>query len=168
MTVSIVNNKFIQAAAFFAVVFAAFFMFGFDKYEKDNKTMDQFLLEAIENINDSNAITDERLDIITESFDRGLLNAYAIFGKSAFRKFSQAQNPKSQFNRALFESWTVELAKIEKPLSDEDKDNILNGAKEEMLKNSDYINSISQSTSDSRNVKMRFEITSNIISKAIR
>ena len=55
-------------------------------------------------------MSDAERDILVEEFKDAMTAAFDIFGEDAFRKRSQASDKRRPVNRALFESWGVNLA----------------------------------------------------------
>ena len=93
-----------------ALRFVAFWYLTPDAYQL-KETLDSFLLRAIRDIDAPQVLNDSELDKIAQAFEQGLALARCVFGDNAFRKWTLDTDRRNPFNRALFESWTVELAR---------------------------------------------------------
>ena len=58
-----------------------------------------------------NSITGEERDALANSFKKAMIAAYDIFGDDAFRKRTNKHDSKRPVSRALFEVWSVHLAR---------------------------------------------------------
>ena len=149
-----------------ALRFTAFWHLTPAKYSKDN-TLEGFLLQAIREIDDPAVLDDRALAGISTAFERGLDLAYAVFGDDAFRKWPTNSHRRNPFNRALFEAWTVELARADADAVTISKRDICRSAREVMTTDVAYISSVSSATGDSVSVHTRFGKTRAIIMEAI-
>lgn len=148
-----------------ALRFTAFWHLGPCRYQEEG-TMDGFLLRAISAIDEPNALSDSELDAIAAAFARGLSNAYTVLGTYAFRKWPLGYETSNPFNRALFEAWTVEMARSEPSVVSDAADRIRHAARTAMRDDYAYIASISSSTGLVRHVHCRFATTRSIIAGA--
>jgi Protein of unknown function DUF262 len=144
-----------------ALRFCAFWLS--DPLSYEYNTIDEFLWAATEEIDDLNETSDEKLESLQEAFERGLRNAFAIFGRHAYRKWPEYDDHLKPFNRALFESWTVELARVREGMPDEIRRGIRDGARVRMTGDLDYIASITASTGAPSRVQTRFRIAREVI-----
>jgi hypothetical protein len=147
-----------------ALRFCAFWLsdpLGYESY-----TIDEFLWDATEQIDDSVRTSDGKLDDIEAAFVRGLQNAHAIFGQHAYRKWLEQDEGLKPFNRALFESWTVELARMHGSISDGVRTEISESARYRMTHDPTYIASITASTGSPRRVQTRFSVAREIVEDA--
>lgn len=135
-----------------ALRFVAFRLFTPDNYAKHG-SFDEFLGFVTEQLDDP---TNHSLDQLRSDFVRGMTNAYAVFGKHAFRKWPWDATWRNPINRALFESWGTALADHEETTVSSVASDLVGSAREMMTNDQDFINSISGSTGDVRNVRMRF------------
>lgn len=149
-----------------ALRFAAFFL-GSDNYGKEESTLDGFLLSALRGIDDPATLQDWQLENVTEAFASGLELAYELFGEFAFRKWPTYSSQKNPLNRALFETWTVELAKSKREDVLGRAEQIITTAREAMATDFDYISAITSSTGDPRNVRVRFTRTRSFIDATV-
>ena len=149
-----------------ALRFTAFWHLTPEEYLVDS-TLDGFLLQAIRDIDDPAVLDGRALSGISAAFARGLDLAYEVFGNDAFRKWPTNSDRRNPFNRALFESWTIELAKADAVAVTVAKCDIRQAAREAMTTDRSYIESISSATGDSVSVHTRFEKAKAIIMQAI-
>jgi hypothetical protein len=151
-----------------ALRFVAFWEFGPSRYvDESGDTMDSFLLRVIRALDDPKMISDEKLHHIAEAFERGLTNSYLAFGEYAFRKWLLDSDSKNPFNRALFEVWTVELARVDPIQVRAGADAIAQAARSAMTNDPGYLASLTSSTGDVRNVRRRFSQTAAIIRETL-
>lgn len=149
----------------FATRFVAFYLTSFSEYDGD---LDHFLNSALESIYGLH--TDQLLQL-RDHFDGAMITAYDIFGEDAFRKRYVLDDGRKPLNKALFEVWSVLLAKLD-PASR----NHLSSRKEsvrrmfiELLNNDTEFNAaISASTGDKSRVSKRFLEIDSIIQSALR
>jgi hypothetical protein len=71
------------------------------------QALDQFISDAMEKLNQ---VSPTLLEEQKESFENAMKAATQIFGEKAFRKQSSKTNRTYPINKALFETWTVELS----------------------------------------------------------
>ena len=134
-----------------ALRFVAFRLFTSDQYAQHD-SFDEFLGFVTDRLDDS---TSESLDQIRTDFVRGMTNCYSVFGEHAFRKWPLDATRKSPINRALFESWGTVLAAYDETVVRRVAKDLVKRAREMMTTDFEFINSISGSTGDVRNVRTR-------------
>ena len=150
-----------------ALRFVAFWYLTPDAYQP-KETLDGFLLRALHDIDAPQVLDDSKLDEIAKSFEQGLVLARRVFEDNAFRKWPFHASRRNPFNRALFESWTVELARTDPlSLSSTTCRLISQKAREAMTRDLAYIASVSSATGDFQSVKTRFDTTRTIIQRAV-
>lgn len=111
-----------------------------------------------------------KLNKIRQDFRASMVSAKQIFGRNAFRKLYNETDNRKPLNKALFEAWSVSLAK----LTDAKRDALVN-QKVQVLKefmaalnnDSAFEKAISTGTGEKRTVLKRFETIDNIIKSAI-
>jgi len=135
----------------FVTRFIAFYN-GYETYESD---MDQYLFQAMKNLN---SLSDEERGQIKNDFIKAMGAAHKLFGEYAFRKMSKLNDRKYPLNKALFDSWAVNLAllseiEIEKLISR--KDTVMERFIK-LMKNEEFNSSITFGTGKIRAVKTRF------------
>ena len=86
--------------------FLAFHIDPWEDYSAND--LDGFLGASMEKINKTNS---EDRDAFTEDFNKAMVAALKIFGDDAFRKPRGENGRRRPVNRALFESWSVQLAR---------------------------------------------------------
>ena len=150
-----------------ALRFVAFWHHGPEGYES-NDSLESFLLRVTKSLDDASKIDDLTLVDIRNAFERGLSLAHEVFGKYAFRKWPKGIDRLVPINRALFETWAVELARADQSVVRESAEKIVDLARHGMDSDSDYINSISSATGGVRSVQMRFEKTRKFIQLAAK
>ena len=134
-----------------ALRFVAFRLFTPDEYAQRG-SFDEFLGFVTDRLDDP---ATENLNQLRADFVRGMTNGYAVFGENAFRKWPWTADRKSPINRALFESWGTVLADYDETDVRSVTENLVNRAREMMTNDFEFINSISSSTGDVRNVRTR-------------
>jgi hypothetical protein len=131
--------------------FAAFSLLGVEAYTRAD--MDAFLAAALKEINRKPGEV-ERLD---QMFKRSMNNNYMVFKAHAFRKHTSPADRRSVINVALFDVFSVLLARA----ADEEVKLNLDGIRRgfyELMRDSQFLDAISQSTNSTSKVKLRFAI----------
>jgi nucleoside phosphorylase len=105
-----------------------------------------------------NQMSDEKIARLASQFDCAVQYASKLFGGDAFRKPNPRNKLRNPVNKSLFESWCVNLAKV-----DDDKFTILEKRKQIMrdgfellMENQDFSEAISQGTGSTKKVRQRF------------
>ena len=145
-----------------ALRFVAFWCRGPEGY-LSNDSLESFLLRATRSLDDEQEIGARALVEIQSAFERGLTLAHEVFGGHAFRKWPKGVEQLAPINRALFETWTVELARADKAVVRENAEKLKELARQGMASDSTYIASVSSATGDVRAVRARFEKTRSFI-----
>ena len=135
-----------------ALRFVAFRLFTAEEYAKHGG-FNEFLGFVTKRLDESEG---ESLDRLRADFVRGMTNSYAVFGDYAFRKWPWDATRKNPINRALFESWGTVLADYDETAVRSVADDLARRARDMMTDDRAFINSISGSTGDIRNVRTRF------------
>jgi len=146
--------------------FVAFWLTRYDKYVGSD--LDGFLNNAMGSLN---LLSECDLLKISLAFKTSMTRARALFGNDAFRKRTNPHHGRSLINRALFEAWSVPLAR----LSEERYENILEHAAElqerfasELRTSQQFMNSISVATGTRSRVIFRFKTIEEIILDTLR
>jgi hypothetical protein len=144
-----------------------FFAFTIKSYTKYRaKEYDSFLNDCMAAMNQ---MSDQELLVLGHRFLRAMRAAYDIFGTDAFRKRYKAEASRYPINKALFESWSVNLGQLtEEQLS-------LLIARRDLLKerfidlmsNREFDNAISQGTGDTKKVQCRFSFIEWIVKEVL-
>ncbi|MCL7421790.1 MAG: DUF262 domain-containing protein [Methylobacter sp.] len=145
--------------------FLAFTFFPSASYNNDN--FDQFLNSAMFHANQLGAI---KLREYEELFVKAMQTAHELFGKDAFRKRYDVSSARFQINKALFETWAVNLGKLdnkdrEKLVSN--RAQLINKFVEVMNKDKEFESSISQGTGSVRKIHYRFKKIAEIIQESL-
>ncbi|MGZ0079747.1 DUF262 domain-containing protein [Methylomonas sp. BW4-1] len=131
----------------------AFMSLGVDAYKNFNE-LDKFLLHAMDKFN---GLSDSELKKIERDFVESLKKVRAVFGRYAFRKFTQRNGRRSPLNKALFEVWTVSVRNYTQDQLILNKDRIIDGFIELISSwDNSFSRSISSGTSSSWAVITRF------------
>ena len=147
-----------------ALRFVAFRLFNSDEYGRHG-SFDEFLGFVTDRLDDP---ANEDLDQLRTDFVRGMTNGYAVFGEHAFRKWPWDAVRKSPINRALFESWGTVLADSDETAVRSVSEDLVNRAREMMTNDLEFINSISGSTGDVRNVRTRLSKVRDAAAETLR
>lgn len=147
----------------FVTRFIGFYL-GYDSYQPD---LDPFLNRAMAKLNELNS--NERKKVKND-FIKAMKAAYDIFANDAFRKRFHKNDRRNPLNKALFDSWSVNLAKLSN-----EQINILISKKEEIekkiinLMNADtsFVKAISSGTGDVKAVQNRFKSIADLIREII-
>ena len=165
---SISDNR--MADREFILRFLAFVIHPYREYRATE--FDSFLSDVMEEIN---GMDEADLNSLKQKFSRAMKAAYQIFGNDAFRKRYRADASRSLVNKALFESWSVNLSVL-----DDSQIQRLIDRKEQLkekfiqLMNEEtpaseprFESAISQGTGDTRKVKRRFSAIEKLIEEVL-
>lgn len=144
-----------------ALRFAAFWLMGTDGYVK-YAAMDPFLQRTTTMLDNAKDVTEARVGDLMAAFRKAMVNARLVFGDQAFRKWPQDSSGRNPINRALFETWSITLAKYEASDLERRRQEIVAFARERMTFDYRYLEAITSSTGDVRRVMYRFEATAQI------
>lgn len=129
---------------------------------------DGFLTDAMERLNDPTQTPEKMRGDLTRRFKRAMVSAKKIFDRQAFRK-QDARGKRYPINKALFESWAVNLDRLE-----EDELVILErrakSLQNRFIKLADeveFLKAISQGTGDPAKVRLRFSAIERIIQETL-
>lgn len=143
--------------------FLAFTMTPYAQYEKD---LDSFLNKSMAAIN---KLPDRDVEQLRNLFRRAMVAAYDIFGKDAFRKRFKPAAPRSPINKALFESWSVNLSKLSDAQIQllQARKTALQNAFIKLMHDPAFHSAISQGTGDIGKVKLRFSTIEQLIQEVL-
>ena len=145
--------------------FVAFFLNDWRQYKPTS--LDSFLGQTMKRI--SHPMTQTERDDIEHRFNLSMNASYAIFHGEAFRKPTDRRRM-SPINRALFETWSTELARYEPAQLDAlvlKRDSIKRRFYGILNEDHDYEESISFSTATQWRIKKRFSTVEMIIKEHI-
>lgn len=146
-----------------ALRFIAFMIFSVDEYEEE---FDVFLNKVMDVLNHMDSA---HLKALEKDFERAMKRSFDIFGNDAFRKRYAENAPRLPVNKALFEAWSVNLAKLsvsEADLLVERRDML---RREFVAKSNrwEFHQSISQGTGSKAKVVRRFKDVRKMIRKVL-
>ena len=134
----------------------------------DANDLDGYLSQTMTKIN---AMTVAERAGLREDFKKAMLAAYDIFGDEAFRKpFNHTNSRRYPVSRALFEVWSVELARHSPHDVDrlvEKRQDLIDRFIALMDLDSDFERAISYSTGDPHRVKKRFEAITQLVTEVL-
>lgn len=146
--------------------FLAFCLTSYKQY--DSKSFDAFLSKTMLTMN---KMSQPERDILEHRFARSMQAAEAVLGSTkAFRKpFSKGER-KTPINKPLFEVWSVcldNLSDSEIQLLTKQREDVYNRFEQLVLKEPDFVKSISLATGDISKVKSRFQFIDDLIKCAL-
>lgn len=140
--------------------YVAFKTLPLNEYKGD---MDDFLAKALENINKNENISIEK---ISNDFRRSLKNNITIFGKHAFRKYSDKNSTRSVINASLWDVMSVVLSEIPEQIVESRKKSIEKSVLN-LFSEDNFSQSITLGTSQVNKVKYRFARVRQVIEEAV-
>ncbi|MCI0384150.1 DUF262 domain-containing protein [Streptomyces sp. CNQ085] len=144
-----------------ALRFAAFWLMGTEGYAK-YAAMDPFLQRTTTMLDTAKEVTDTDVANLVAAFRKAMLNARLVFGDQAFRKWPLDSSGRNPINRALFEAWSITLAKYETEDLERRREAIVDDARLLMTNDYRYLEAITSSTGDVRRVMLRFDVTAQV------
>ncbi len=148
----------------FVTRFLAFYLNGYNNYKPD---LDTFMTSSMAQLNTK---TPEELKGIMESFDNAMNLAKIIFDKWAFRKIFSTKERRKPINKALFEVWSVVLAKLTKEEQKRSilrKDVIFHNFIQLMNTDETFVAAITSATGDRGRVSYRYNMIHEILQNSI-
>ncbi|MYT38637.1 DUF262 domain-containing protein [Streptomyces sp. SID8356] len=143
-----------------ALRFAAFWLMGTDGYVK-YAAMDSFLQHTT-TVLDSTEEGDATVGALMADFRKAMVNVRLVFGDQAFRKWPLESSGRNPINRALFETWSIALARYEATDLEQRREAIVDAARLLMTNDYQYLEAITSSTGDVRRVMLRFDVTAQV------
>ena len=145
--------------------FCTFFIHPYSDY--GDTDLDSFILKGMQAIS---AMPNEMRDGLRRSFEHAMDAAAAILGRYAFRKFFEVDGRRGPVSKALFEATSVNLARL--PNSEVErltarKDKVMQ-AMIRLMKDADFLGSITSSTGDRLRVHKRFNAIENLLVQVLR
>ncbi len=136
--------------------FCAFRLLGAKSYKG---YMDDFLADTLQCMN---GMSQEELEELASEFEQSMCNAFTLFGKHAFRKHSSEDTSRSVINASLFDIYSVAFARIPPSTINENVE-IFQSIFYASMDDDKFINSITYSTNQKRQVKERFAYIDTIL-----
>ncbi|GAB6057285.1 DUF262 domain-containing protein [Desulfonatronum parangueonense] len=135
-----------------------------DDYDTDN--FDGFLNDSMAQLNHMN---DAELQNLSIKFLDSMRLAKRIFGTDAFRKRYEKTTMRHPINKALFESWSVNLGQLTEKESDKlfEKKEMLKENFISLMNNRDFDIAVTQGTGSVKRVRLRFKRIRDIISEVL-
>ncbi len=140
----------------------AFLAFGVEAY-KEFGELDGFLLHALKEFN--NYPEDERKQLESKLIS-SLEKVHDIFDRYSFRKFYEHFGRRGPLNKALFEVWIKGVEPYTKQQLLIRKDKISEGFMALLLKDDEFVKSISASTGGNKAVQTRFDKIEQLLREA--
>jgi len=137
----------------FVTRFLAFYLNPIDDYNSDLETFLDKTMEGLYKLDQS------VLEDTAYRFGKAMLSALSIFKDDAFRRRTSIDDKRKPINKALFEVWSVCLAKLgdeERAILIQQKEAVLNRFIDLQNKDQQFNLSISTSTADKLKVRKRF------------
>ena len=144
--------------------FLAFHMDPWEKYT-DN-SLDSYLVYAMKKIN---KMSQKELDALAKDFKKAMTAGVDIFGKEAFRKPRSENNRRRPVSRALFDSWSIQLARC----SEQQITTLIERHEEvqhrfrSLIEDAEFDNIISASTSTPARVRRRFQAIKELVEEVV-
>jgi len=145
--------------------FLAFAITPYTQYKIPN--LDLFLNEKMAEIN---AMTEPQRAELKRRFLRAMNAAYYIFENDAFRKRYSKEDRRLYINKALFETWSVNLDKLTDQQLNvliQRKENLKDGFID-LMNQQEFERAISQATGNVTKVKYRFEAIAQLIDQVLK
>jgi hypothetical protein len=136
--------------------FCAFRLLGAEKYKG---YMDDFLADCLVLMN---GMSKEKLESLTSEFEQSMRNALTVFGNHAFRKHRSERIIRSVISASLFDIFSVAFTKISPETIKENRKKFQSLFYSSM-EDDTFINSITYSTNQKRQVKERFAYIDSIL-----
>ena len=135
--------------------------------EYDANDLNGYLCRAMEHIN---AMTLERRNSISKDFKKAMQAAYDLFGQDAFRKRKSQDDSRRPVSKALFEAWSVQLARCSPEQIRElvtKREKVIDRFLTLMNQDGDFDKAISYSTGVPRRVKKRFSAIEQLVKEVV-
>jgi hypothetical protein len=149
-----------------ALRWVAFFLLdSLDDYGGDKfATLEDLLNSTTERVD-----SDQSIDVkeLLTQFDQSMNAAYELFGRHAFRKWLPKDSYRYPLNKALFEAWSVPLARANLKTLAKRKGDIQGAFRDLCATDEFFISSISAGTGDSKKVRYRFLKIEELLAQAL-
>ncbi len=150
----------------FVLRFMAFRMDPWEQYSADS--LDAYLGAAMRRLN---MMSPDHRQALEDDFRRAMRTAARIFGKYAFRKrYSLGKERPKPINRALFESWSVELARrspAQRSLLIARRDEVQKRSIALLRDDSEFEKAISLSTGTAQRILKRFSAVRDLVQEVL-
>jgi len=118
---------------------------------------------------DMNKMSDQELEELEHRFRRAMMAAFDIFGGDAFRKRYRMGAPRYPINKALFESWSVNLSQLSNDQFQilKERRGILIEMFINLMNDREFDGAVSQGTGDIKKVNRRFGSIKRLIEEVL-
>lgn len=144
--------------------FLAFTITPYTEYKVND--FDSFLNDRMAEIN---KMSDQKLENLEWQFFRAMQAMFTIFEKDAFRKPRKGNIPRYPINKALFESWSVNIGQLDDHQVQQltEKKEILKEKFLNLMNDREFDSAISQGTGNINKVKHRFSAIEQLIGEVL-
>ena len=145
--------------------FIAFHIEPWEDYSAND--LDGYLGSAMKIVN---TMDTAKRDLLTDDFMRAMRGAHRIFERHAFRKRYDRDEGRHKVNKALFDAWSVGLARLtdgEVEILAENRERIIDEFISLMNDDAEFVTSISASTGTPARVRKRFRTTQELIERCL-
>jgi hypothetical protein len=150
-----------------ATRFLAFMLQEPSQYNR--KDFDAFLNRVMSDLDNPTITTDSKLGELEEQFHAAMNRARLVFGQYAFRKFYGQQYRLMPINKAIFEIWSVSLARLSPEKAErliEQKNQVL-ARFAQLMHDNKFAQDVSQGTGSPPRVHRRFFAVSQLIKEVL-
>jgi hypothetical protein len=126
--------------------------------------MGKFLVQSLKKMNQ---MKEEKLTALANRFQRSMKNNSLVFGKYAFRKHKKPTDRRNPFNVAIFDVFSVCLARYSEP-EVRQKAKKIRQAFYALMDNDKFSKAISGATHAKRNMLNKFEEANKAIKEAMK
>ncbi len=143
--------------------FCAFYLLGEERYPGDNQ-MDEFLANSLKQMNKmpASALTD-----LANRFQTSMKNNQLVFGKHAFRKHSEDTNRQNPLNVAIFDVFSVYLARYSEQEAKE-KYSQIGQVFKRLMADDDFYKAISGGTAAKRSIVNKFNAAKQAFEEVVK
>ena len=145
--------------------FLAFYIDPWEDYDVND--LDGYLSRAMTKIN---KMTPERRDAIAREFKKAMRAARSIFDDDAFRKRYSRNDSRRLVSKALFEAWSIQLARCSSDQINEfvnRREAVIDRFISLMNQDNEFERAISYATGTPRRVKKRFSAISQLVKEVV-
>jgi len=144
--------------------FCAFTITPYTQYK--SKEFDSFLNDRMI---DMNKMSDQELEKLERQFKRAMVAAFDIFGVDAFRKRYSRAAARYPINKALFESWSVNLSQLSSEQLQllKEREDVLIEKFIQLMNDREFDTAVSQGTGDINKVHRRFSSITRLIEEVL-
>lgn len=149
----------------FVTRFLAFYLHPHNEYVPD---LDTYMNSAMSELKKMDALQRQK---IKDDFIQSVLLAKSIFGEWAFRKADKYPDKRKPINKALFEVWSVSLARLnesEREKIEKTKEILFDKSIELVKQDATFFDSITTSTGNRSSVAYRFSSIEKIIQETLK